>query len=103
MAEVRRLAPELGKALKTAWLHRHGDTDTVIETGIGLYRVWEDALFLEEVYRMFQTRVGYARACGESGGARDAMARDVSTALASARGFVQPRRGRASNVPAQIG
>ena len=103
MAEVRRLAPELGKALKAAWLHRHGETDTVFETGIGLYRVWEDALFLEEVYRMFKERAGFARSCGESGGAREAMARDVSTALASARGFVQPRRGRAGNAPAQIG
>ena len=102
MAEVRRLAPELGKALKAAWLYRHGETDTVFETGIGLYRVWEDALFLEEVYRMFQTRAGFARACGESGGAREAMARDLSTALASARGFVQPRQGRASNASAQI-
>ena len=97
MAEVRRLAPELGKALKTAWLHRHGETDAVFDTGIGLYRVWEDALFLEEVYRTFQTRPGLARACGESGGVREAMARDVTTALANDRGFVQPRRGRAGN------
>ena len=103
MAEVRRLAPELGKALKTAWLHRHGETDTVFETGIGLYRVWEDALFLEEVYRMFQTRAGFARACGESGGVREAMARDVTTALASARGCVQTRRVRPRNAPAPVG
>ena len=70
MAEVRRLASELGKALKTAWLHRHGETDTVFETGIGFYRVWEDALFLEEVYRTFQMRPGlpgHAGRAGESG------------------------------------
>ena len=52
-AEVMRLAPELGKALKTAWLHQHGNVDKVFETGIGLYRIWEDALFLEEVYSRF--------------------------------------------------
>ena len=103
MAEVRRLAPELGKALKTAWIHRHGDTGTVFDTGIGLYRVWEDALFLEEVYRMFQARAGFARACGESGVVREEMARDVSTALASARGFVQKRRVRPRKGPAPSG
>ena len=99
MAEVRRLAPELGKALKAAWLHRHGETVTVFQTGTGLYRVWEDALFLEEVYGRFKERAGFARACGESNGVREAMARDVSNALVNARGFVQ--RQRTSNAPAR--
>ena len=84
-------------------LFRSGDTGTVFDTGIGLYRVWEDALFLEEVYRMFQARAGFVRACGESGGVREAMARDVSTALASARGFVQKRRVRPRKGPAPSG
>ena len=96
MGKVRRLAPELGKALKAAWLHRHGDIDTVFETGIGRYRVWEDALFMEEVYSRFKERAGFASACGDSGGAREAMARDVSTALANARGFVQRQRASAT-------
>ena len=58
-------------------------------------------MFMEEVYNKFKERVGYARACGESGVAREAMARDVNTALANARGFVQ--RQRASNASAHVG
>ena len=95
-AVVRRLAPELGKALKAAWLYRHGDIDTVFETGIGRYRVWEDALFMEEVYNRFKERDGYAKVCGESGAAREAMARDVNAALTNARGFVRRRASNAS-------
>ena len=97
-AEVMRLAPELGKALKTAWLHQHGNIDKVFETGIGLYRIWEDALFLEEVYNKFRERDGYAKACGEIGVAREIMARDVNTALANARGFVRRRRANNASV-----
>ena len=81
--------------LKAAWLYRHGDIDTVFETGVGRYRVGEDAMFMEEVYSRFKERDGYSKACGESGVAREAMARDVNAALANARGFV--RRQRASN------
>ena len=95
-AVVRRLAPELGKALKAAWLYRHGDIDTVFETGIGRYRVWEDALFMEEVYNRFKERDGYTKVCGESGAAREAMARDVNAALTNARGFVRRRASNAS-------
>ena len=95
-AVVRRLAPELGKALKAAWLYRHGDIDTVFETGIGRYRVWEDALFMEEVYNRFKERDGYTKVCGESGAAREAMARDVNAALTNARGFGRRRASNAS-------
>jgi hypothetical protein len=93
------LAPELGKALKTAWVHQHGDDEAPFDTGVAHYRVREDALFLEEVYGRFRTRPGFARACGEHEESRAGMAHDVAAALQNARGFVQARRSgaRSSN------
>jgi prophage antirepressor-like protein len=96
-AEVRRLAPELGKALKTAWVHQHGDDEAPFDTGVAHYRVREDALFLEEVYGRFRTRPGFARACGEHEEARQGMAQEVAAALQDARGFAPGRRSRARN------
>jgi prophage antirepressor-like protein len=94
-AEIRRLASEMGRALKTAWVYRHGDDEAPFDTGIAQYRVREDALFLEEVYSRFRTRPLFARVCGAHQEARGAMAHNVSTALSTARGFIPQQRGRA--------
>ena len=51
---------------------------------------------MEEVYNRFKERDGYAKVCGESGAAREAMARDVNAALTNARGFVRRRAINAS-------
>jgi len=93
-AEVKRLAPELGKALKTAWVHRNGGDDAPFDTGVAHYRVWEDALFMEEVYGKFRMRPGFARTCGEHEEARTGMANDVAAALQNARGFAPERRSK---------
>jgi prophage antirepressor-like protein len=93
-AEIRRLAPELGRALKTAWVYRHGDDEAPFDTGIAQYRVREDALFLEEVYSRFRTRPIFSRVCGAHEEARGAMAQNVTSALSTARGFVPQQRGR---------
>ena len=95
-AEIRKLGPELGKALRTAWVHRHGDDQTPFDTGIAQYRVREDGLFLEEVYGKFRARPLFARICHAHEQSRGAMASNVSTALANARGFAPPQRGRGS-------
>ena len=86
-AEIRKLAPELGKALRTAWLHRHGDDETPFDTDIAQYRVREDALFLEAVYAKFRMRPLFARVCEALQQASGAMTNDVTAALANARGF----------------
>ena len=77
-------------------MHRHGDDQTPFDTGIAQYRVREDALFLEEVYGKFRTRPVFARVCKAHEEARGAMASNVSTALANARGFAPPQRSRGS-------
>ena len=95
-AEIRKLGPELGKALRTAWVHRHGNDRTPFDTGIAQYCVREDALFLEEVYNKFRARPVFARVCHAHEEARGAMANNVSTALANVRGFAPPQRSRGS-------
>jgi prophage antirepressor-like protein len=90
--EIRRLAPELGKALRTAWIHRRGDDKTPFDTGIAQYRVREDALFLETVYAHFRLRPVFARVCGALQEASGSMTNDVTAALANARGFATAQR-----------
>ena len=96
-AEIRKLAPELGKALRTAWIHRHGDDETPFASGIAQYCVREDALFLEAVYARFRMRPVFGRVCGALQEASGAMTHDVTAALSNARGFAPQQRGRASS------
>jgi prophage antirepressor-like protein len=96
-AEIRKLAPEMGKALRTAWIHRHGDDETPFASGIAQYCVREDALFLEAVYARFRMRPVFGRVCGALQEASGAMTHDVTAALSNARGFAPQQRGRASS------
>ena len=96
--EIRRLAPEFGKALKVAWEYMQGErvVTNLHEFGTGasevrMYHARDDALFLDGVYAKFQERGLYERVCHNRKRAQDRMLSDVQEALQDARGFRNKR------------
>lgn len=92
---VRRLAPELGKAFKAAWLEEQPPATRGRDYGaatraVTMYRAFDDAPFLEAVYQLFQRRELYKRLCSEHEAITETMEQRVAERLSNARGFKQP-------------
>ena len=94
---VRRVAPEFGKACKLAWdggevtrreqEFRYGNTNDV-----RMYRAHQDAPFLEAVWRIFQRRELYQRACAEHEATLSSTHQRVEERLEGTRGMrTRPR------------
>jgi hypothetical protein len=96
--EVKRLACEFGRSLKTA-CQLTGRADVVTnhhEFGCGssdvrMYHAHVDATFLDAVYCDFQKRELYQRVCVARGVAQTYLAMQVGEAMQNSRGSAVPR------------